>query len=118
MNSFEEVVDAALKEYFSKLNTAPPKDEDDPLEKFYNDNSKLTFGERQVGAKKIVQQLRKEKKEFTLDTYSFGSVDANHVIITGQYLLGTSKLPFTIALEAVEREDQMDIFITNQIMIF
>ncbi|KAK8890524.1 hypothetical protein M9Y10_035301 [Tritrichomonas musculus] len=115
--SLEDYVDPAIKTYFQILNTKPENAEGDQLLKFYNDQSKLTLGDRKLGAKDIVEQLRKEQKEFVVDSYSYGSVDENHVIITGQCIIGNSKAPFTIALESVKGSDgQSNIYITNQIM--
>lgn len=117
MSALEEVVDSALSKYFEVINTKPKTEDEDPLLNFYNDKSMLTFGERRLGAKRIVELLRKEKREFTIDSYSYGSVDENHVIITGFYLLGNSKLPFTIGLESqIGGNDEVKIYISNQIM--
>lgn len=117
MSDLENFIDSALEKYFQILNTKPQQGEDDKLLNFYNDQSKLTYGTRKLGAKKIVEELRKTKKEFTLDTYSYGSVDKDHVVITGQCIIGNTKTPFTIVLESQPGiNGQTNIYITNQII--
>ncbi|OHS93447.1 hypothetical protein TRFO_40285 [Tritrichomonas foetus] len=114
MSLDRRIVDQALAKYSEILNTKPPENpDDDPLRKFYNEKSKLTDGDRKMGAKNIVEQLRREQREITFESYSTAEIDEKHIIITGQCLIGNNRTSFTIALEC---DENYNVFISNQIM--
>ena len=114
----ERYADGALRQYFEALNEKPKEGEPDKLLQFYNDKSKLTLGERKLGSEHIVQLLRKEQREFGLDSYTVGSKDDNHCIITGQLISGNSKMTFVMVLEKEEdpKTKECQVFISNQII--
>ena len=117
MSHLEDFVDSALKAYFDTLNKKPQKGEEDDLLKFYNDQSKLTRGDKKLGAKNIVETLRKDDREFHLDKYTCGSYDDNTLIINCSCIVGNSRVPIMLTLESQPSADgESKIYIINQIM--
>ena len=114
----EDYIDSAIRVYTEKLNAKPPEDKSkDPLLDFYNENSKLTDGDRKMGKEKIVEQLRKEQRELTIESYTKTAIDEDHVIVTGDCVYGNNKTAFTIAFECTSSGfGENTVFISNQIM--
>lgn len=114
----EKYIPGALQQYFAALNEKPEEGKSDRLLKFYNEKSKLTLGERKLGPEHIVELLRKEQREFGLDSYTVGSKDDHHCIITGQLISGNSKMTFVMVLEGKEdpNSNEWNLSISNQII--
>lgn len=83
------------------------------LEKIYNGDSKLTIDTNNIlGVDKIVEFLKKEAKDFQLQSFTALPYDDHAIIATGKCIWGNSQKIFSFVFQ----ENSSNIFITNQII--